>query len=324
MAVEVSPFRRVSVVTRLPLRRIFCCGGLGIASAFAISSMLAFEAFEPEPEYNMDDPPPYIQLTGVERDFRERTHPLGHPDFERKPTGGFAHYAKNISPTLGEDGKPVFTGGGRKVASNFRDAQGHPICYLLYNPSLGDTAGTWGSSVDTGGIQSADTFSSWFNDDLGNNLSTSKSLTLNFTLQDDGTYVFDDKTDPLYSALGGFFPIEGELFGNPGGTPNRNFHFTFELHTEFTYDENLGQIFQFIGDDDVWVFIDGKMVIDLGGVHAAREQYVDISRLGLEDGETYSLAFFYAERHRTQSNFRIVTNLMLESNDTPTISSVFD
>ena len=64
----------------------------------------------------------------------------------------------------------------------------------------------------------------------------SKPLTLDFVRQDDGSYVFDDKEDELYQSLGGFFPIEGDLLGNSDGTPDRNFHFTFELHTTFTYD----------------------------------------------------------------------------------------
>lgn len=300
------------------------CGTAGFLGAYAATGavLLAFETATPiEPA--LSDPPQFIELTGVVRDFHERTHAQGHPDFERRPTNGFGHYARNISPSLGEDGKPVFTGGGRKVTSQWRDAQGRPICYRLYNSALGDTAGSWGV-LDNGGIQSATSFNSWFNDDLGMNLSTSKSLTLRFQLQEDGSYVFDDKLDPLYSTLGGFFPIEDEMFGNPGGTPDRNFHFTFELHSQFRYDADGAQIFQFIGDDDVWVYINGQLVIDLGGVHGATEQFVDVSRLGLVDGELYSLDFFFAERHRTQSNFRIVTNLFLETVAPPTISSVFD
>lgn len=272
-----------------------------------------------------DDPPPYIDLTGLVRDFKERTVAGGHPDFERKPTGGFGLYCGNVSPYLGEDGKPVFTGTGKKVTQQWKDSAGRPICYTLYNPALGDTAGSWGAA-DTGGITSAQSFNSWFRDELGTNLSMSKTLTLRFTRQEDGSYVFDDKEDPTYSSLGGFFPIEHQLYGNSGGTPNRNFHFTFELKTQFTYKADGAQVFQFIGDDDVWVFIDGRLVIDLGGVHGATSQYVDLNRLGLTDGQTYDLHFFFAERHRTQSNFRVVTNLVLQppSSPPPTMSPVFD
>jgi fibro-slime domain-containing protein len=143
-------------------------------------------------------------------------------------------------------------------------------------------------------------------------------------LQEDGSYVFDDSDDPLYQSLGGFFPIEGQGFGNPGGSPDRNFHFTFELHTEFTYDDDGAQYFSFLGDDDVWVFINGQLVIDLGGVHSAIEQGVDLTRLDLTDGETYALDFFFAERHRTQSNFRFQTNLELKTASLPTGENSYD
>jgi fibro-slime domain-containing protein len=72
------------------------------------------------------------------------------------------------------------------------------------------------------------------------------------------------------------------------------------------------------------VFINGQLVIDLGGVHSTVEQYVDLNRLGMADGEIYSLDFFFAERHRTESNFRITTNLPLVSTPVLTVSAVFD
>ena len=155
-------------------------------------------------------------------------------------------------------------------------------------------------------------------------MNLSRALTLTLTRDSDGKYIFDDKLDPLYRSRRGFFPIDDELLGNPGGSPDHNFHFTFELHTEFTYEASRENIFRFIGDDDVWVFIDGKLVIDIGGVHAAVDQYVDLNRLGLVDGETYTLDFFFAERHRTQSNFRIETNLKLENVGGPTITGGYD
>jgi len=266
-------------------------------------------------------PPETIYLTGIVRDFKEHDAPGGHPDFDLQPTAGFGVYCKNVGETLGENGKPAFTGAGKKVSSHWKDNQNRRICYCVYNAALGDTAGSFGVS-NTAATQSAATFNQWFNDVPGVNMST--PLTVALHRQPDGSYVFDDKQDPAYTALGGFFPIEGQLLGNPGGTPNRNFHFTFELHTEFTYDADGGQTFKFVGDDDVFVFINGKKVIDLGGVHGAAEQYVDLNRLNLTDGETYPLDFFFAERHRTQSNCRIVTNLHLESAPIPSVSAAFD
>jgi len=270
-------------------------------------------------------PPSSITLVGVVRDFRERSRPGGHPDFERQPTRGFGHYCDNVQPALGPNKKPVFKGGGFKVKSGYewKNSAGKNICWRLYNPSRGDIAGRKdGTTPDTGGIVSGETFSTWFDDNLELNVSAPLALTLN--RQADGSYTFDSNTDPACVALGGFFPIEGQLFGNPGGTPDRNFHFTFELMTKFTYDADGAQTFTFRGDDDVWVFINGQMVIDLGGVHGAIEQVVELNRLGLTDGEDYELAFFFAERHRTQSNFKITTNLQLETVQLPTVTHAYD
>lgn len=258
-------------------------------------------------------PPDTIELTGVVRDFKEQSGGCGgdgHPDFEVYPSKGFGQYCKNIATQLGSDGKPVFVGNGKKVRWQCTDSNWQPICWTMYDSSLGDHSIRYRHGHSTGGIDSASSFNQWYNDVEGVNINI--PLTLTLVQQQDGSYVFDDQLDADYQQLGGFFPIEGQGWGNPGGSPDRNFHFTFELHTEFTYQENGAQYFQFVGDDDVWVFIDGFLVIDLGGIHGSTEQYVDISRLNLVDGESYSLDFFFAERHRTQSNFRFQTNLQLE------------
>jgi len=189
---------------------------------------------------------------------------------------------------------------------------------------MGDDDGNWGP-YDDGGIDSSASFDQWFNDVLGVNMSM--TLDLQLIRESDGSYVFDSDEVDWCTEVGGFFPIEDQLFGNSpasGSAPDRNFHFTFELHTSFTYQSGDAQIFTFRGDDDVWVFIDGQMVIDLGGVHGATEQTVDLDRLDLEDGETYQLSFFFAERHRTQSNFRIQTNLLLETAKIPTVTAAYD
>lgn len=271
-----------------------------------------------------EEDPESITLTGVVRDFKERSVEGGHPDFESRPDGGFGLYGQNISVNIGEDEKPVFTGSGRKLRRQYKDSAGNPICWTLFDEDMGDQLGRWGS-YDSGGIESSSSYDMWFNDVLGSNMSRTFDLTLDKA--EDGSYVFDSNESEWCQLLNGFFPIENQLFGNSAaasGAPDRNFHFTFELHTEFTYNEEDSQVFTFRGDDDVWVFIDGKLVIDLGGVHGAESQTVDINRLGLTSGETYRLCFFFAERHRTQSNFRIQTNLKLDTVDLPTVTAAYD
>lgn len=272
---------------------------------------------------NNDDSefPETITLTGIVRDFRELSEPGGHPDFERRPARGFGHYMGNIAAQLDNNGKPVAVCTGKKVRSQWRDSQGRPINPSLYNAALGDSAGSWGPS-DTGGI-TCDLYYQWYRDIPGVNMSAPLNITLQ-RVPDSNIYIFDDKDDDGYVATGGFFPINGQLFGNSAGE-NKNFHFTFELSTEFTYQNIPGQAFTFTGDDDVWVFIDGRLVIDLGGVHGATSQTIDLSRLDwLQDGQTYSLKFFFAERHRTQSNFRIETTLTLHNAQLPRVMAMYD
>jgi hypothetical protein len=110
---------------------------------FAAAAPLAISAFSastPAPTNN--NPPATVTLTGVVRDFKERTVNGGHPDMERQPTNGFAHYCDNVHPILGEDKKPVFKGGGFKVKNQWRTAAGKNICWRLYNASLGDIQGS--------------------------------------------------------------------------------------------------------------------------------------------------------------------------------------
>lgn len=142
-------------------------------------------------------------------------------------------------------------------------------------------------------------FDQWYRDVPGVNLSAPLSITLdNGVPAPGGTYTY---------ANSAFFPIDGALLGNQGRS--HNFHFTFELHTEFTY--QAGQLFSFTGDDDLWVFIDDQLVIDLGGVHGAMSSSVSLDTLGLTPGTDYDLDLFFAERHTSASNFRIDTSIVL-------------
>jgi fibro-slime domain-containing protein/RHS repeat-associated protein len=150
-----------------------------------------------------------------------------------------------------------------------------------------------------GAISSAASFNQWYNDDPSVNLKTTIPIELRETTAGSGVFSFLSNS---------FFPIDGQLFGNQGRS--NNFHFTLELRTNFTY--RGGEVFQFTGDDDIWVYINNRLVVDLGGVHSAASGSVSLDSLGLVKGDTYSFAFFFAERHTSGSNFLLQTSIALQ------------
>ena len=110
-----------------------------------------------------------------------------------------------------------------------------------------------------------------------------------------------------------FFPIDGQLFGDQRLV--HNYHFTYEIHSAFDFVGD--EFFTFSGDDDLWVFINGVLAVDVGGVHVARTGTVDLAdpnaraALGITPGNTYDFDLFFAERKTSQSNFTITTSLAL-------------
>lgn len=99
-------------------------------------------------------------------------------------------------------------------------------------------------------------------------------------------------------------------------TLGRNQHFCFESHASFTYKPGLR--FSFRGDDDIWVFIGGKLAVDIGGTHIAAPGYVNLDQITDKDGlplvvgGTYPIDIFFCDRRTVMSNVRIKTNMYIQ------------
>ena len=189
----------------------------------------------------------------------------------------------------------------RDVRSSHPDFQNW-CCGMDY----GMVANTWGPDrkpvpvIGSGNpsLSTTANFSEWYNDSAQ---SRTYADHLTVTRQADGTYAFDSNR---------FFPLDGLGFSLEGEPePNgHNYHFTSEVRFWFTYER--GQQLSFRGDDDVWVFINGHLTVDIGGVHGARADSVTLdatneASLGLTEGGLYEAAVFQAERHTTGSNYRL-------------------
>lgn len=122
----------------------------------------------------------------------------------------------------------------------------------------------------------------------------------------------------------GFYPIDGLGYEQPGllsktsaiNGGNNNGSFTLRGESQFVYEHGKELYFTFTGDDDVYMYINGKLALDLGGAHGRNTKTVKLNDLnaaeyGLEEGQVATFTFFYMERCSDASTFGIETNMEL-------------
>lgn len=163
--------------------------------------------------------------------------------------------------------------------------------------------------------------------------------TLQFTKSGDN-YKFDGVQHPsgrFTKSGANFFPLNehvNETYVDQANTGGNNCFFGMRYDVEFTLGDYIGDLnYSFTGDDDLWVLLDGEVVLDIGGIHDAISKNVNLwnalEQKGIVKGnltekqknEPHRLTILYMERgayaSNCQMNFTIPNAYLVDVSDAP-------